>query len=839
MFRKLIYLVSFVLVLCLTNMVSAQIIDDFDDGDIGTNNNGIGNGFHQHGSNASENAEQSAIHFNDKQSGMWSSRAVNSKDEFVFIDVPIKFIWQISNLSTISGNASEDVRLICGVVTNDIDPASTEGALWNIDEGGFWVYLSGNDQGDNTSINASLWAADDDNISDDEENCLNLGTFSFTQPNDDTLDIILELQLVAGTQTFNYSLSVLSNGLEVGSLSGTTDESDFKTDTLADELADGVWVGFHVKNRNHGTAVIDLDRIEVSSGPIAVPFNPSPGNKAIDVPRDGVMLSWTPGELADTHDVYFGTNFDDVNDAADTSAVYIGRQSETTYALDRLDLLGQTYYWRIDEVNAPPDSTVFKGCVWSFTTEPYAYLLANIAATASSSNSADMGPAKSTDGSGLNASDQHSVEPADMWLSSATGPQPTWIQYEFDMTCKLLEMWAWNSNQMLESLFGLGAKDVTVEYSEDGVSWASLGDVEFAQAPGSADYTHDTTVDMAGAMAKYVRLTINSNWGGLLPQFGLSEVRFFYIPVQAREPKPISGGKGVERDVVLDWRAGREAASHEVSFSSDKDAVINGTAPVDIATESRYEPGLLEFGQIYYWKVNEVNDVASPSSWEGDLWSFSTIEYLVIDDFEGYDTGDNQIWFAWHDGLGYGTAGTEPYFAGNGTGAAVGDETTDSFTEEVIVHGGNQAMPVFYDNNQQGKFKYSEAELTLSDTRDWTVGGVTELSLWFHGEPNNTAETLYVAVNGSAVVSHNNPDAALITDWTQWNIDLQAFADQGVNLANVNTIALGLGDKTNPAAGGSGKMYFDDIAVGHPIKVEIDTGNILANGGFENDVAEP
>jgi len=419
------------------------------------------------------------------------------------------------------------------------------------------------------------------------------------------------------------------------------------------------------------------------------------------------------------------------------------------------------------------------------------------------------------------------------------GPQPTWIQYEFDRAYILREMWVWNSNQLLESLFGLGAKDVTVEYSEDGVSWTSLGDVEFAQAPGSADYNHDTTVDMAGAMAKYVRLTTNSNWGGLLPQYGLSEVRFFYIPVQAREPKPISGGKGISRDVVLDWREGREAASHEVSFSSDKDAVINGTAAVDMATESRYEPGLLDFGQTYYWKVNEVNDAASTSSWEGNLWSFSTIEYFVVDDFEGYDTGDNQIWFAWHDGLGYGTAGTEPYFAGNGTGAAVGDETTDSFTEEIIVHGGNQAMPLFYDNNQQGKFKYSESELTLSDTRDWTEGGATELSLWFHGETNNAAEPMYVALNGNAIVYNDNPDAALITEWTQWNIDLQAFADQGVNLANVNTIAIGFGDKTNPQPGGSGKMYFDDIAVGHPIKVEIDTRNILTNGGFEDGVVEP
>ncbi len=68
-----------------------------------------------------------------------------------------------------------------------------------------------------------------------------------------------------------------------------------------------------------------------------------------------------------------------------------------------------------------------------------------------------------------------------------------------------------------------------------------------------------------------------------------------------------------------------------------------------------------------------------------------------------------------------------------------------------------------------------------------------------------------MVLNGSAVVNHDNPDAAQITTWTQWDIDLHTFADRGVNLANVNTIALGLGNKNNPQAGGTGTMYFDDI----------------------------
>jgi hypothetical protein len=51
----------------------------------------------------------------------------------------------------------------------------------------------------------------------------------------------------------------------------------------------------------------------------------------------------------------------------------------------------------------------------------------------------------------------------------------------------------------------------------------------------------------------------------------------------------------------------------------------------------------------------------------------------------------------------------------------------------------------------------------------------------------------------------------------EWTIDLQAFADQGVNLTNVNMISLGLGNKNNPLGGGSGTIYFDDIRLCAPL----------------------
>jgi len=111
--------------------------------------------------------------------------------------------------------------------------------------------------------------------------------------------------------------------------------------------------------------------------------------------------------------------------------------------------------------------------------------------------------------------------------------------------------------------------------------------------------------------------------------------------------------------------------------------------------------------------------------------------------------------------------------------------------------------------------------MTLTAPRDWTQAGVTELSLWFQGASGNAAEPLYVSISNSsgspAVATNNDPSAATVRRWTQWNIPLQAFADQGINLSNVDQIAIGLGTTGNAAApGGSGTIYVDDIRLYQP-----------------------
>jgi hypothetical protein len=86
---------------------------------------------------------------------------------------------------------------------------------------------------------------------------------------------------------------------------------------------------------------------------------------------------------------------------------------------------------------------------------------------------------------------------------------------------------------------------------------------------------------------------------------------------------------------------------------------------------------------------------------------------------------------------------------------------------------------------------------------------------------NNDAEPLYVAVSNStgtsAVVTHDDPAAAQIDVWTEWVIPLQAFADQSIDLTDVDRIAIGLGTRGNMTIpGSSGKMYFDDIRLYQP-----------------------
>jgi hypothetical protein len=479
-------------------------------------------------------------------------------------------------------------------------------------------------------------------------------------------------------------------------------------------------------------------------------------------PADGALhsdtwvnISWRAGDFAVSHDVYFSYDSDDVENGAPEA--FQGNQVGTFLVVgfpgfaypDGL-VPGTTYYWRIDEVNDTEPNSPWKGSVWSFSIPPKT---------------------------------AYEPDPADNAELVATDASLSWTA-------------------------GFGAKLHTVYFGDNfedvdnaagglpqGTSTYDPGPLELAQ-------TYYWRVDEFDI--------IDTHKG---------DVWSFTTQGAVSNPDPSNGAVDVKHTQIITWSPSVYAASHEVYFGADKDAVKNADTGSPEYKGARalgsetYDPGMLEWNSTYYWRIDEVNNTNPDSPWTGPLWSFTTANFLVIDDFEDYDVGNNEIWWSWIDGLGYASHPTLPAHPGNGTGSMVGDETTGSYMEETIVHGGNQSMPVFYDNSN---LRYSEVEKTLTYPRDWSEKGVNKLSIWFRGVSDNATETLYVVLNGSAVVSHDNPDAAQIARWTEWTIDLQAF---GVNLANVNTIALGLGNR-NPdvsgVAGGSGTMYFDDIRLYPP-----------------------
>ncbi len=470
--------------------------------------------------------------------------------------------------------------------------------------------------------------------------------------------------------------------------------------------------------------------------------NPNPSN-GVEVQDTWSSITWAPGNTAVSQDVYFGDNIDDVNAGAESTS--LGNQTETDivvgfpgFAFPDGLVPGTTYYWRIDEVEAD-GTTKHKGFVWSFSIPPQT---------------------------------AYNPEPADGSVSIDPNDDLSWTE-------------------------GFGSILHYVYFSDnfDEVNAAAgalpHGSTRYEPGPLKLAQTYYWRVDEFDIFETYK-----------------GDVWSFTTQGAVSNPSPANGAVDVTQTPVLTWSHGKFADSHQIYFGTDIDAVKNADASSseykgtgNLGSES-IDPGQLEWNTTYYWRIDEANNANADSPWTGLLWSFSTADFLIIDDMEAYndldpaDPSSNRIFLAWLDGF------NDPT-----NGSLVGYDNPP-FAEQRIVHSGNQSMPMSYDNSV-GK---SEATLTLTSNRDWTEKGVDTLTIWFRGSLSNAAETLYVALNGNARVDHDNPDAATLMSWTPWNIDLQAFADQGVNLANVDSITVGLSSVT----GGSGMMYFDDIRLYAP-----------------------
>ncbi|UCE49318.1 MAG: LamG domain-containing protein [Phycisphaerales bacterium] len=508
--------------------------------------------------------------------------------------------------------------------------------------------------------------------------------------------------------------------------------------------------------------------------PSKIAYDPNPSNGAMFVGSDA-DLSWTAGWGGVMHATYFGTDAQEVANASGGAA-----QTETMFDPGALTP-GTTYYWRVDEFNG---MEWLKGDVWSFTTVPdiaitdpnlvgWWQLDEGVGTTAVDSSGRGnhgtvLGGARWAGGYHGGALDFDGVDDfVDMGnppgLPSGAAPRSVCA---WATTDNLAGGWkvivgygspagsqsnGFARNGTRLSGFGYGNDLLVYDFWQTEL-WYHLcltydGTTAILYVNGEQVLSEAKEWNLNLSRARIGRQVNDAAefWDGLIDDVRIynkvltpEEITLVMRgdPLLAWSPSPADGSTpDVDTALPLSWLPGDIAAQHDVYFGIDADAVkaadasdTTGVYRGRQSTTSFTPAEGVEWGAgPFYWRVDENNTDGTVT--KGRVWTFMVADFILVDDFESYDDidpapgepGINRIFDKWIDGYGIATNGSQ---VGN---------LMPPYAEQTIVHGGNQSMPLFYDNT--GGVRNSQAELKLVAPRDWTRHGVSRLSLWFRGYP--------------------------------------------------------------------------------------------------------
>jgi hypothetical protein len=769
---------------------------------------------------------------------------------------------------------------------------------------------------------------------------------------------------------------------------GSVTDASFSVGSAGNPYPDGLTpdTTFYWRvDEDEGNGTVHKGAVWSFTVPPLIANNPNPVDTSL-FNDPNIVLSWAVGANSIEHHVYFGDSLEDVQ--AGTADTDKGVTTEPNYAPDLLEL-EKTYYWRVDQFDG---TTTHTGDVWSFTTTlpGLGVVVRDIWENIGGGYTLNLLTDYADYPDNPTSSEELTEFSTELQMTNYGGRIHGWLYVPVtgDYT-----FWLSSADQG-ELYLSTNDDSTNVQLLTSEPVWGSLDTFSRVSEP----------VSLIGGNRYYIMAIWKQGgdwdhcqvaWQGAgIPEQQIIQGSYLspYLPVSTYSPVPESGSVDNRIDPILRWSPGIYAGSHVVYFGTDPNALEQ--VAVKPAGDETYDPVRLEMNSTYYWRVDEVNDADPNSPWVGGVWSFSTGQFLVVDNFEDYnDFAPDRIFDMWIDGYGITTNGStvgyaEPDFA-----------LGEHFVEMTIVNSGNQSMPYFYDNTVAGS---SEATLNLTDVTDWTDEGVEILSLWFQGYPpylgsftedpagtytmtgtgtdiagtsdefhfaymqltgvgsitarvvsveqthggakagimfrnslepdarhasvyvtpaqgvsfqsrnvttgdtsemtvdqitapqwvrierdlggnfiasysdngstwtqigtdsinmnatvyvglvlsgrseeevgeavfsnvtftgnvsqgpwedldigilSNDPERMYVVLDESAVVYNEDPDASMIDEWTEWRIDLQEFADQGVDLTNVQSIGIGFGDRDNPQAGGAGTVFFDDIRLYRP-----------------------
>jgi hypothetical protein len=524
-----------------------------------------------------------------------------------------------------------------------------------------------------------------------------------------------------GEGATSHSVYLSENLVEVtagaaGTLLASTDENALP---LGQSLESGKVYYWRVETINpDGTVAGDVWNFELRKSKASAP-NPPDGMKWVD---PNTTLTWEPGADATTAMVYFSKNRDDV------VLGMVGELAMTNeYDPGLLDSQ-TTYYWRVDSMAA---DKVFQGDVWSFITR---------------------GP----DVGGLLGSyfNNQNLQ-GNPVLTRVEGP----LAFEWQNASPETDVVAEDGfSARWEGLLEVPITDtyMIMARKDDGAACWIDGEVVFYDMLASWGVSEvkgfvELEVGKHEIVVEYFDVGYNAQiellWSTESMPLQTVPIQALSAPPKASSPRPMDGAVDVAvEDLTLMWSGGHKAAKHQVYFGLDRDAVAAGDSSVDMGQvdQSRFTPQA-ERSKIYYWRIDEVNDLDPESPWAGDIWSFTTAPFVVLDNFETYGVESPYLVFSkWQDKFGLQDVVNNEWVVlaeGNGSGALLGTLFAP-YVEIADVHGGTgQSLPIAYDHNDV--VNYSEGTRWFEPPKDFTENGGATLGVCFKGRQPPTSSVAY------------------------------------------------------------------------------------------------
>ena len=540
---------------------------------------------------------------------------------------------------------------------------------------------------------------------------------------------------------------IYTDGVQVGKISTSIDVTTETRWSIGQEWDSGpsdFYMGMVDEARIYNKPLTADEVLELTRGDPLLAWNPNPSNGAIvDVERAKQPLSWTPGDDAAQHDVYFGLDITAVEnaDSSDATGIYRGRQAAASYTPgETLDWGTGPYYWRIDELNT--NGTLSTGGIWSFT-----------------------------------VADHLIVDDFEGYTDDDLAGEAIW------------QSW----------IDGFGVAD---NGAQVGYLLPPYAEQTIVHGGGqSIPLMYDNTAGVRNSEAE-LALTALRDWTA----YGVSNLSIWFRGYPGSVGSFVEGPVGTYTMTASGTDISGNADEFHYAYKS-----LSGAGSITARVVSVQNTNAWAKAAVM---IRETLDPGSRHAM-ACLTPGNGVAAEARVDTDNASTSNSQ------------TGLTAPYWiklerdvAGNFTVTHSANGTSWSPVQGAIPNRVLMSANVYIGLAVTSHNAGVTCEAVFSNVT--TTGNVS--GQWAHqdiGVSSNAAEPLYVALSNAAgtpaIVAHDDPAAATIDTWTEWIIPLQAFADQGINLTNVDKIAIGLGNKGNAAAaGGSGTMFFDDIGLYRP-----------------------